>query len=145
MASKVIPALLLLGFLVIVMLSFHPTPLQSIALSVLPQTARPGATPELKRYWMVFLKKGSRRNQEAALAEKIQRDHLANITKLAAAGKIIVAGPFGNDEELRGIFIMDCKDSLEVVSLVNTDPAVAAGRLNFEVRPWWTAKNCVFK
>lgn len=144
MASKVIPALLLLGFLVIVMLSFHPTPLQSVALNVLPPKDKSGATPELKRYWMVFLRKGPRRNQDTAVAAKIQHDHLANINKLANAGKILLAGPFGDDGDLRGIFIMDCKDSLEVVSLVNTDPAVAAGRLTFEVKSWWTAKNCVF-
>jgi uncharacterized protein YciI len=145
MASKVIPALLLLGFLVIVMLSFHPTPLQSVALKVLPPKVKSGATPELKRYWMVFLRKGPRRNQDTAVAAKIQRDHLANIGKLAEAGKIVVAGPFGDNGDLRGIFIMDCADSLEAVSLVNTDPAVAAGRLSFEIKPWWTAKNCIFK
>lgn len=94
---------------------------------------------------MVFLRKGTRRNQDSAVAAKIQQDHLANIHQLADAGKILVAGPFGNDEDLRGIFIMNCKDSLEVVSLVNRDPAVVAGRLVFEVKPWWTTKNGVFK
>lgn len=94
---------------------------------------------------MVFLRKGPRRNQDTAVAAKIQRDHLANIGKLAEAGKIVVAGPFGDNGDLRGIFIMDCADSLEAVSLVNTDPAVAAGRLSFEIKPWWTAKNCIFK
>jgi len=93
---------------------------------------------------MVFLRKGPWRNQDSATAAKIQRDHLANIGRLAREGKILVAGPFGNDEDLRGIFIMSCNDSLEAVSLVNTDPAVAAGRLVFEVKPWWTARNCLF-
>jgi len=146
MASKVIPALLLLGFLVIVMLSFHPTPLQSVALNkVLPPKVKSGAPPELKRYWMVLLKKGPIRNQDTALAAKIQQAHMDNINKMATAGKLLVAGPFENDEELRGILIMDCKDSLEVVSLVNKDAAVIAGRLVFEVKPWWTVKNCIFK
>ncbi|MBO9727537.1 MAG: hypothetical protein J7623_02755 [Chitinophaga sp.] len=94
---------------------------------------------------MVFLKKGPQRNQDSLVAAKIQQDHLSNITKMAEAGKLLVAGPFGNDEDLRGIFIMNCKDSLEVVSLVNADPAVKAGRLVFEVKPWWTVKNAVFK
>jgi uncharacterized protein YciI len=145
MASKVIPALLLLGFLVVVMLSFHPTPLQSVALRVPPPKVKSDANPDLKKYWMVFLRKGPHRNQDAAVTAKIQQDHLANIHQLADAGKIIVAGPFGNDEDLRGILIMNCKDSLEVVALVNRDPAVVAGRLVFEVKPWWTVKNAVFK
>ncbi|SHM90337.1 Uncharacterized conserved protein YciI, contains a putative active-site phosphohistidine [Chitinophaga jiangningensis] len=146
MASKVIPALLLLGFLVIVMLSFRPTtPLRSIALTALPGKAKPAPAYEMKRYWMVFLKTGPNRTQSDATAADIQRKHLENITKLANEGKIVVAGPFGDNGELRGIFIMDCKDSLEAVSLVNTDPAVVAGRLSFDIKPWWTAKNCVFK
>ncbi|MBV7532734.1 YciI family protein [Chitinophaga sp. sic0106] len=145
MASKVIPALLLLGFLVIVMLSFRPTTLRSIALTALPGKAKPAPEYEMKRYWMVFLKTGSNRTQSEAAAADIQRKHLDNITKLAEAGKIVVAGPFGDNGELRGIFIMDCKDSLEAVSLVKTDPAVVAGRLTFDIKPWWTAKNCVFK
>lgn len=145
MASKVIPALLLLGFLVIVMLSFHPTPLQSVAGRILPPKVKSSATPELKRYWMVLLKKGPSVNQDTALTAKIQRGHMENINQLVAAGKLVVAGPFENDETLRGIFIMDCKDSLEVVSLVDKDPAVASGRLAFEVKSWWTVKNCVFK
>ncbi|SEW54473.1 YCII-related domain-containing protein [Chitinophaga arvensicola] len=127
------------------MLSFHPTPLQSIAGKILPPKVRSGAPAELKRYWMVLLKKGPVRNQDTALAAKIQRGHMDNINRLSAAGKLVVAGPFENDETLRGIFIMDCKDSLEVVSLVDKDPAVVSGRLIFEVKPWWTVKNCMFK
>ncbi|MDR6567168.1 YciI family protein [Chitinophaga ginsengisegetis] len=94
---------------------------------------------------MVLLRKGPIRNQDTALAAKIQQAHMDNINKMATAGKLLVAGPFENDEELRGILIMDCKDSLEVVSLVNKDAAVIAGRLVFEVKPWWTVKNCIFK
>lgn len=94
---------------------------------------------------MVFLRKGPHRNQDSTVAAKIQEGHLANIRLLADAGKILVAGPFDNDEDLRGIFIMNCKDSLEAVSLVNTDPAVKAGRLIFDIKAWWTVKNAVFK
>lgn len=145
MASKVVPALLLLGFLVIVIVSFHPTPLQSVALSVLHTKPHPGSVPDVKRYWMVFLKKGPNRNQSTTDAEKIQEAHMENIARLSHAGKLVIAGPFGNDGDLKGIFIMNCNDSTEVVQLINEDPAVKAGRLRFEVLSWWTEKNCVFK
>ncbi|CAL1519903.1 YciI family protein [Chitinophaga sp. MM2321] len=146
MASKVVPALLLLGFLVVVIISFHPTtPLKTIALSVQPARQTLGGEPAVKRYWMVFLKKGPQRNQSEAEAEEIQRGHINNITRLAKARKIVLAGPFGNDEDLRGIFIMDCKDSIEAVTLINSDPAVQSGRLSFIIKPWWTEKNCLFQ
>lgn len=65
---------------------------------------------------------------------------MANIGKLAAEGKIIMAGPMGYDRDLRGIFIMDAPDSATAASYVQSDSAISTGRLRFEVHPWWTAK-----
>lgn len=100
---------------------------------------------EMKQYWMVFLKRGPNRGQDSVTAAKIQEGHMANIGRLASLGKILVAGPFGDDGDLRGIFIMDCKDEAEVRELCSTDPAVESGRLALEIHPWWTAKGGSFK
>ncbi|MFY0254029.1 YciI family protein [Chitinophaga sp. 30R24] len=145
MASKVIPALLLLGFIVIVILSFHPTSFHSVTPGTLSAQVNPGESAELKRYWMVFLRKGRQRNQDTTNTEKIQHAHLNHLSKLAAAGQLLVAGPFSKDDDLRGILIMNCGDSLEVISLINQDPAITSGRLRFEVKPWYTVRNCVFR
>lgn len=99
----------------------------------------------MKKYWMVLLKKGPNRNQNEADANLIQKKHIANIEKLAKSGKLLVAGPFDDDGDLRGIFILDCADSTEAANLVKTDTAVITGRLSYEIKGWWTAKNCVFK
>lgn len=101
----------------------------------------------MKQYYFVMLTKGERRNEitDTAIINKLQAGHLANIGKLAKAGKILVAGPFGDDGNWRGIFIFDCETKEEVEQLLNTDPAIAAGRLAYEIHPWWTAKNAVFK
>ena len=95
---------------------------------------------EMKQYWLTFLYIGSNRNHDSATAARIQAAHLANIGKLASEGKIIMAGPMGYDKDLRGIFIIDAKDSAQAASYVNTDSAIITGRLRFEVHPWWTAK-----
>ncbi|MEP6595294.1 MAG: YciI family protein [Ginsengibacter sp.] len=100
---------------------------------------------EMKQYWFVMLIKGLNRNQDSVTADKIQEGHMANITRLAKAGKLTVAGPFGDDGNWRGIFILDCKDREEAEKLLQTDPAIASGRLAYEIHPWWTAKNDVFK
>ncbi len=101
----------------------------------------------MKQYFFVMLTKGDRRdeNMDTAMVNELQRKHLANIDRLANEGKILVAGPFGDDGNWRGIFIFDCKEQKEVEELLNTDPMIAAGWLGYEVHPWWTAKNEVFK
>lgn len=98
---------------------------------------------EMKQYWLVFLLKGPNRDQDSITGEKIQEAHIKNIHRLAGLGKIVIAGPMGYDKDLRGIFIMDCKDSLEAASYINTDTAVVTGRMRFEIHPWWTAKGKV--
>jgi uncharacterized protein YciI len=95
---------------------------------------------EMKQYWLTFLYSGPNRNQDSITAVRIQAAHMANIGRLASEGKIIMAGPMGYDKDLRGIFIMDAKDSAEAASYVKTHSAIITGRLRFEVHPWWTAK-----
>lgn len=70
---------------------------------------------------------------------------MQNLTRLAAYRKIIVAGPFTDDDDWRGIFIFDASTKDKVEELLNTDPAIKAGRLGYEIHPQWTEKNSVFK
>ena len=97
---------------------------------------------EMKQYWLVLLLKGPNRTHDKATSARIQSAHLANIDRLWKEGKVIMAGPMGYkyDADLRGIFIMDAKDSVTAASYVNTDSAVITGRLRFELHPWWTQK-----
>lgn len=95
---------------------------------------------EMKRYWLVLLNKGPHRDQDSISKAKIQAAHLANINRLASEGKIIMAGPVGVEDELQGIFLMNCKDSTEVENFVKTDTAVITGRLVMKYYPWWTEK-----
>ena len=100
---------------------------------------------EMKTYQMVFLYKGSNRNQDSLEVEKIQAEHVANIKRLADEEKLIVAGPFLDDKDLRGIFIFDVETEEEVRDLVETDLAIKTGRLRYEIHPWMTAKGTCFK
>ena len=98
---------------------------------------------QMKQYWLVFLFKGAHRDQDSVAAAMIQESHTKNIDRLAKMGKIVLAGPMGYDKDLRGIFIMDCKDSTEAAYYIKTDTAIVTGRLRFEIHPWWTAKGKV--
>ena len=80
-----------------------------------------------------MLIKGTRRDQitDTATINKIQEGHMQNLTRLAAQGKIIVAGPFGDDGNWKGIFIFDAPTKDEVEELLKTYPAIAANRLGY--------------
>ena len=94
---------------------------------------------QIRKYWFVMLIKGPNRNQDSVTAAKIQKGHLDNMDKLYNEGKLKVAGPFGDGKDWHGIFIFDCPTKEEVENLLKTDPAVAAGRLICDIRPWYTA------
>lgn len=96
-------------------------------------------TPKLKQYYFVMLVKGPHRDDIDSLSlVKIQEGHMANINKMAESGKLQIAGPFGDDGNWRGIFIFDVATEEEVRELLKDDPAIQAGRLAYEIHPWWT-------
>ncbi len=91
----------------------------------------------MKKYIFAYLKKGPNRNQDSSESAKIQQGHMANINRLADEGKLVLAGPFFDDTEIRGIFIFDVATIEEAQALINTDPAVKSGRLTMELHPWY--------
>ena len=78
--------------------------------------------------------------EETPEVERLQAAHLANIQKMRAAGKLIMAGPMLDGGYLRGIYIFRVSSLAEAQALVDSDPSVQAGRLAFELHPWMTAR-----
>lgn len=103
------------------------------------------STYTMKRYVFMLLNKGETRSQDSLEAAKIQEQHLAHLNKLAEAGKLIVAGPFENGGDHRGLLIFDVETVDEALKLEGEDPAVKAGRLSMEAFYWWGAKGTVIK
>jgi uncharacterized protein YciI len=98
--------------------------------------AVPKPPPVMKQYWFVMLKKGPERDQPADEAERIQAGHMANIQSYAERGQLQIAGPFMDDGQWRGIFILDVPDRAAAEAMCADDPAVKAGRLVCEIHPW---------
>ncbi len=91
----------------------------------------------MKKYVMAFLKAGPHRDQDSVTVYELQRGHMKNIKRLADEGKLVLAGPFMEDTELRGIFVFNVETVKEAEELANSDPAVKAGRLVLEYHPWY--------
>lgn len=91
----------------------------------------------MKTYVMAFLKAGPNRLTDSAARAALQAAHLKNIMRLAAEGKLIVAGPFMDDQPIKGIFIFNVRTLEEAKTLTATDPAIKAGSLVMELHPWY--------
>ena len=127
-------------FLLLVIISFVAIAGSKSANSIAATIADSTPVYDMKQYWLVLLYRGTTRNRDSAASAKIQQAHMNNINRLATEGKIIMAGPMAGKGDLRGIFIMDGKDSTEIAGHIKVDSAVVTGRLRFEIHPWWTAK-----
>ena len=90
-----------------------------------------------KNYFLGFLRRGAKFSPEdSPERQKIQEGHMANMRRLGAMGKLIAAGPFMDDGDLRGIFVFKTATLEEANELTNTDPAVQAGRLRIDLYSW---------
>jgi uncharacterized protein YciI len=91
----------------------------------------------MRMYVMAFLKAGPNRNQDEEAAKALQQAHMDNIGRMANEGKLVVAGPFGDKGELRGIYVFKTDSLDEAKRWTESDPAVQAGRLAMELHPWY--------
>lgn len=114
-----------------------------------PAPASPPGTPvvgpggyEMTTYYVGFLFRGPKWTPEdTPETRKLQEEHMANIRRMGEAGKLVIAGPFIDGGDLRGLYVFRVATPEEAKALVESDPAVRAGRLRFELHPWFAAKN----
>jgi uncharacterized protein YciI len=98
---------------------------------------KPSKPIKLTTAYLAFLTRGAKWTPEKTPAtEELQKAHIANIVRLADLKKLVVAGPFGDNGQLRGIFVFKVASLEEARALTETDPAVKAGRLAIDLHPW---------
>jgi len=78
---------------------------------------------KLVQFQMAIMKKGpawvSTKEQER---NQIRQQHLANVLSLLESGKAVITGPFGDDTDLAGIFILRASSTAEAKSWMATRP-----------------------
>jgi len=128
------------------LLSLAGLPVQALAADPTRPPAPPDAAPakfEFEQFQLVLLvRPADRKEIPEAEAEAIQKQHLAHLTKMGESGKMVVAGPFGDqrDASLRGACLYRVATAEEARALAEADPAVKAGRLRVEVVTWYVGK-----
>ena len=101
---------------------------------------KPAVPLKMNSVYFGFLKKGPNRKDGDANqpeVQELQKAHLANINRLADLKKLVVAGPFGDEGELRGIFVFRVNSLQEAKDLAASDPMVKIDRLRIELHPWY--------
>src|SRR6478735_7981059 len=93
----------------------------------------------MKMYVLCILKTGPK---DAVIKGKERDDvfagHFANIGRLAAEGKLAVAGPFEkNDKTWRGLYIFNVATIAEAEKLVVLDPGVKSGIFVPDLTLWY--------
>jgi uncharacterized protein YciI len=94
---------------------------------------------QLTMVYFGFLKKGPNRkdgDDKAPEVQELQKAHLGNINRLAATKKLVMAGPFGDDGDLRGIFVFRVDSLKEAQDLAASDPMIKIDRLKIDLHPW---------
>ena len=112
-----------------------------------PSAASPAPRPDgggMGEVFLVLLKKGPAWTAEVTEKTKaIQAAHMANIKKMWEEKKLVIAGPDGDDHDMRGVFVFAAKDKAEAQAFAASDPAVEAGRLVPEIHSWWVEKRAL--
>ncbi len=87
----------------------------------------------MKTYMLVILVTGNIKDLSEEQMSKAFEGHFANMSKLASEEKLVVAGPFVDAKPKRGLFILNTSDKEIAKDWVDTDPAVVAGLLKYEL------------
>ena len=124
----------------------------SFGLTIYAQTTTPKKPPKgfdaklakqlgadnygMKSYVFVMLERG-KTTFEAEKRKALIDGHMKNIGRLAEAKKLVLAGPFLDDQDWRGLYIFDVPTVEEAQKSVLTDPAIKEGVFEVEFHPWY--------
>ncbi len=89
----------------------------------------------MRSYVLVILKAGPTPVTDSLQSAEMFKGHFANMSRLAEEGKLVMAGPFG--DEWAGLFIFSVDTIEEAQALAESDPTIKAGHFVAEYHPWY--------
>lgn len=97
--------------------------------------------PGMRRYFLVLLLRAPKWGEGTPEQRKADfAGHFANMERMAAEGKLVLAGPFDkgadNDGHFAGLFLLTV-DTIEAVRKETAqDPTIRNGRFELQILPW---------
>ena len=91
----------------------------------------------MKGYVLVILKTGPNKVPAGAERDAMFKGHFANMNRLSAEGKLVLAGPFDGVDGWRGLFIFAVTDIDDAKKLVATDPVIVKGEMVAEYHTYY--------
>lgn len=102
-----------------------------------PGQDNPNIPKGMKQYFFGFLVKGEKWSQTPPKEEldQLMQRHLAYIHSQVDAGNYKLAGPFLDDDRVRGFLIINAATAEDARRIVSEDPLVKIGRMAVEIHP----------
>jgi uncharacterized protein YciI len=91
----------------------------------------------MRQYVLVILKTGPTPVPAGAERDEMFRGHFANMKRLAAEGKLALAGPLDGVDGWRGLFVLAVSELEEAEAIVATDPVVIHGEMVAEYHKYY--------
>jgi uncharacterized protein YciI len=91
----------------------------------------------MRSYVLVVLKTGPKKMAEGDARTKMFQGHFANIQRLAAEKKLVLAGPFDGVDGWRGVFVFATPNIDEAKTYVATDPVIVNGEMVAEYHKFY--------
>lgn len=134
---RVLPLLVLLPLVAAAALAADPAPAPPPTYDA-ELAARAGADERgMRQYVLVILKTGPTPVPAGPERDAMFRGHFANIERLAAEGKLLLAGPLDGKDGWRGLYVFDVAEIAEAEALVATDPVIQNGEMVAECHQFY--------
>ena len=95
---------------------------------------------EMGTFYLCLLVKPSNLAGRTPGNQELFQAHTNHVLSLLASGKASIAGPFGDDTRIAGIFVLNASSPEEARAWEEADPLVKTGGFSVEVLKWWAAK-----
>src|SRR5687768_15089252 len=94
---------------------------------------------KMVQFQMAIIRKGPKwTNKKNTEIKKRHEKQFKYVLSLLDSGKAVIAGPFSDNGDISGVFILRASSADEARAWMEADPEIKSGQLAVEMHPWWS-------